>query len=106
MTARGFTRAQPCCNCHDATPRVSTCLRPRTTTCNTEGQSIMEQPFGHTQVPIAIVGMACRLPGADNLDQYWDLLSRGGSAVGELPPERLDQELYYDPRVGVRGKSY
>jgi acyl transferase domain-containing protein len=66
----------------------------------------MEQPFGHTQVPIAIVGMACRLPGADNLDQYWDLLSRGGSAVGELPPERLDQELYYDPKVGTRGKSY
>ena len=50
--------------------------------------------------------MACRLPGADNLEQFWQLLSSGGSAVGELPHDRLDQELYYDPRKGQRGKTY
>ncbi len=44
--------------------------------------------------------------GADNLEQFWDLLSQGGSAVVELPPERLDQTLYFDPRKGTRGKSY
>ncbi len=66
----------------------------------------MGTPFEHTKIPVAIVGMACRLPGADNLDQFWQLLSTGGSAVGELPQERLDQELYYDPRKGQRGKSY
>ncbi len=58
------------------------------------------------QVPLAIVGMACRLPGADNLDQYWQLLIEGRSAVVELPPDRLDQDMYYDPEVGVRGKTY
>jgi acyl transferase domain-containing protein/short-subunit dehydrogenase len=57
-------------------------------------------------VPLAIIGMACRLPGADDLDQFWQLLVEGRSAVGELPPDRLDQELYYDPRKGVRGKTY
>ena len=30
---------------------------------------------------IAIVGMACRFPGAGNLDAYWRLLESGGDAV-------------------------
>ena len=34
----------------------------------------METQFEHTSIPVAIVGMACRLPGADNLDQFWSLL--------------------------------
>ena len=66
----------------------------------------METQFEHTAIPVAIVGMACRIPGADNLDQFWSLLERGGSAIGELPHDRLNQELYYDPRRGQRGKTY
>ncbi len=31
--------------------------------------------------PIAIVGMACRLPGADDLDQFWQMLESSGNAV-------------------------
>ncbi|QEG35090.1 type I polyketide synthase [Bythopirellula goksoeyrii] len=57
-------------------------------------------------IPIAIVGMACKLPGADNLEQYWQLLSEGRSAVVELPNDRLDRELYFDPKVGELGKCY
>src|SRR5262249_54476916 len=30
----------------------------------------------------------------------------GRSAVAELPPDRLDQDMYFDPEVGVRGKTY
>ena len=66
----------------------------------------MQIPVGRTDVPVAVIGMACRLPGADNLEQFWQLLVSGGSAVVELPHERLDRELYYDPRRGQRGKSY
>ncbi len=66
----------------------------------------MQIPVGKTDIPIAIIGMACRVPGADNLDQYWRFLAAGGSAVAEVPPDRLDQELYYDPRKGQRGKTY
>jgi acyl transferase domain-containing protein/NAD(P)-dependent dehydrogenase (short-subunit alcohol dehydrogenase family) len=57
-------------------------------------------------IPLAILGMACRLPGADNLEEYWRLLVEGRSAIAALPPERLDQELYYDPRKGTRNKTY
>ncbi|MXY87504.1 MAG: hypothetical protein F4Y92_01400, partial [Dehalococcoidia bacterium] len=30
---------------------------------------------------IAIVGMACRFPGGENLDAFWELLASGGNAV-------------------------
>ena len=36
---------------------------------------------GRGEDEIAIVGMACRLPGAPDLSSFWDLLEAGGSAV-------------------------
>ncbi|NED11041.1 polyketide synthase, partial [Streptomyces sp. SID9124] len=38
--------------------------------------------------PIAVIGLACRLPGAADPAAFWDLLSRGGDAVGEAPADR------------------
>jgi phthiocerol/phenolphthiocerol synthesis type-I polyketide synthase D len=39
--------------------------------------------------PIAVVGLGCRLPGdIAGPDALWELLERGGDAVGSLPPER------------------
>lgn len=61
---------------------------------------------GWVDMPLAVVGMACRLPGADNLDAYWDLIQSGGCALGPLPQSRFNAELYYDPDKGVPGKSY
>jgi acyl transferase domain-containing protein len=37
---------------------------------------------------VAIVGMACRLPGASDYDQFFHNLLRGHSAVRALPPDR------------------
>ena len=36
--------------------------------------------------PVAIVGMACRFPGAENLDAFWRLLECGGNAISEGEP--------------------
>ena len=36
--------------------------------------------------PIAIVGMACRFPGANSISEFWDLLESGGNAVSEIEP--------------------
>lgn len=58
------------------------------------------------EFPVAIVGMACRLPGARDLKSYWKLLKNGESAIGELPESRLNRELYYDAEKGKLGKSY
>ncbi|MEU9592056.1 acyltransferase domain-containing protein [Streptomyces sp. NPDC048193] len=37
---------------------------------------------------IAVVGMGCRFPGAADVGQFWELLRRGGDAVGPLPTDR------------------
>jgi acyl carrier protein len=54
--------------------------------------------------PIAIVGMACRFPGARNLDKFWELLSRGLDAISEVPPDRWDIEAFFDATPGTPGK--
>ncbi|GAA2552884.1 hypothetical protein GCM10010435_24010 [Winogradskya consettensis] len=38
--------------------------------------------------PIAVIGMACRLPGAPNPAAFWQLLSDGGDAIREAPAGR------------------
>src|SRR5206468_249573 len=35
---------------------------------------------------VAVIGMACRLPGASDIDAYWELLRDGRCAVTEVPP--------------------
>ncbi|KAI1379516.1 putative polyketide synthase [Hypoxylon crocopeplum] len=42
---------------------------------------------------IAVVGVACRLPGANSVDELWDLVSAGRSRAEELPAERLEGKL-------------
>ena len=39
-----------------------------------------------TSEPIAIVGMACRFPGADDIEAFWRLLDSGTNAVSEGVP--------------------
>jgi len=48
--------------------------------------------------PIAVVGMACRLPGgANDPPSYWRLLRDGVDAVREIPAERWDVDGLYHP---------
>src|SRR4051794_6539205 len=56
--------------------------------------------------PIAIVGMGCRVPGADGPDAFWQLLSEGRDAIGEVPRSRWNVDALYDPTPGTPGKVY
>ncbi len=56
--------------------------------------------------PLAVVGMACRLAGADNLDDFWKLLVEGRHGISILPPDRLNQRLYYSEDRETAEKSY
>ncbi|OJJ26222.1 hypothetical protein BI308_07420 [Roseofilum reptotaenium AO1-A] len=46
---------------------------------------------------IAIIGMACRFPGADDYNQYWENLEKGVNSISEIPPQRWDVEKHYSP---------
>ena len=40
------------------------------------------------QEPVAIVGIGCRFPGAENPQAFWSLLREGRSAIREVPSTR------------------
>src|SRR5215470_14199352 len=58
----------------------------------------------NTVEPIAIVGIACRFPGARNVEAFWRLLRDGVDAITEVPADRWNVDAFYDPTPGVRGK--
>ncbi|OBG80641.1 polyketide synthase [Mycobacterium sp. E802] len=52
----------------------------------------------------AIVGYAARFPGAQDADQFWDLLREGREAITEVPEDRWDVDEFFDPEPGAPGK--
>src|ERR1700747_842781 len=62
--------------------------------------------MGSTPVtPVAVIGMACRLPGGiDSPEQLWEALLRGDDLVTEIPPDRWDADEHYDPEPGAPGQ--
>ena len=56
---------------------------------------LVEQPTSHPEAytypdhAIAIVGMACKFPGADTPDEFWDLLVHGKSMLSQMPKDRF-----------------
>ncbi|MBL1103056.1 SDR family NAD(P)-dependent oxidoreductase [Streptomyces sp. 5-8] len=54
---------------------------------------------------IAVVGMACRLPGASSPDEFWELLAEGRHAVRDLPAARRADPIWAEagPEVPMRG---
>ncbi len=59
---------------------------------------------GRVAEPVAIVGMACRFPGASNLDAYWRVIRDGIDATSEIPSTRWDVEAFFDPTGEQAGK--
>lgn len=50
-----------------------------------------EQPQDQHQYPpgaIAVVGMSCKFPDSDSVDEFWQMLLDGRSAVQPIPPSR------------------
>lgn len=54
--------------------------------------------------PIAIVGMACRYPGANDVREFWELLRSERSAIREVPKHRFDIDAFHDPRPATAGR--
>jgi len=55
--------------------------------------------------PLAIIGLACRLPGGgDGPARFWELLCAQVDGVVEIPPDRWDLARWYDPDPAAPGK--
>lgn len=54
--------------------------------------------------PIAVVGIGCRVPGAEGPEDFWQLLIDGVDAVGEVPANRWNADAFYDPDTSTPGR--
>ncbi len=55
---------------------------------------------------IAVIAVAGRYPGADDVEAFWELLRAGRDCITEVPAERWDGDERYSPRKGQPGASY
>jgi acyl transferase domain-containing protein/NAD(P)-dependent dehydrogenase (short-subunit alcohol dehydrogenase family) len=53
---------------------------------------------------IAIIGMACFLPGANDVRSYWENVLGRVDAITEVPLDHWDWRLYYDSNPKARDK--
>ncbi|UVO11681.1 SDR family NAD(P)-dependent oxidoreductase [Mycobacterium sp. SVM_VP21] len=61
---------------------------------------------GPSTLPIAVIGLGCRLPGGiDSPQRFWDALLRGADVIDEVPAERWDVDSYYSSDPGTPGRS-
>src|SRR4051812_28564478 len=55
---------------------------------------------------VAIVGYACRVPGATNSDSFWRLLQDNRCCVGSITSDRFPTEAFFHPSHSQSGRSY
>ncbi|KAF2963431.1 hypothetical protein GQX73_g10156 [Xylaria multiplex] len=68
---------------------------PSITTSDASGVSAAA---GTSADKIAIVGMACRMPGsATDTEKFWELLEQGLDVHMKIPADRFDVKTHYDP---------
>lgn len=63
------------------------------------------QQQGPAHEPVAIVGMACRFPGAPSLADFWDLIRDGRNETKVVPNDRWPVDALYDPDPDRPGRS-
>jgi len=71
----------------------------------TNGHAISnDNDTGSSSSPVAIVGMACRLPGKVNTpEEFWELCSRARSGWSEIPRARFNHAAFHHPNSDKHG---
>ena len=55
-------------------------------------------------MPIAVIGVGGRFPGeATNPEKLWDMISKGRSALSEVPKDRFNIDAFYHPYAERQG---
>lgn len=55
---------------------------------------------------IAVIGMACRFPGSESIDAFWNLLYDGRTVDQPVPSQRLPLEGHWRNPAGLNQRGY
>jgi acyl transferase domain-containing protein/phosphopantetheinyl transferase (holo-ACP synthase) len=55
---------------------------------------------------VAVIGMACLFPGAPDLDTFWHNIVNKVDAITDVPPERWDPAIFFDPNSDANDRVY
>ncbi|AEO68597.1 uncharacterized protein THITE_2079455 [Thermothielavioides terrestris NRRL 8126] len=59
------------------------------TSAASHGEAAADRPTARKEDDIAVIGMSIKVAGADDVDEFWDLLCHGSSQHQEVPADRL-----------------
>ena len=92
---------------HRELPAPSTtrtaCDRPLTT--SRKGRDLNSSDLS-PPVPVAIIGMGCMFPQAENLARYWANIRKGVDAITEVPETHWRSEDYFDDDPKAADRTY
>lgn len=54
---------------------------------------------------IAIIGIACKFPGANNPNEFWQNLEKGIDSITEIPKERWNLDEFYSSKIEIPNTS-
>jgi myxalamid-type polyketide synthase MxaB len=57
-----------------------------------------------TNEPIAVIGASIRVAGANNLEEFWDMIKSGKDGRSPVPENRWNSQVLYDPNAS-KGKG-
>ncbi|ACU62728.1 SDR family NAD(P)-dependent oxidoreductase [Chitinophaga pinensis] len=70
------------------------------------GRFLTRTPPSSKEKDIAVIGLAGKYAGADNINEFWDNLREGRNCITEVPAERWDWRTYFDPKRGKKASMY
>ncbi|MGQ4807006.1 hypothetical protein NKDENANG_00344 [Candidatus Entotheonellaceae bacterium PAL068K] len=71
-----------------------------------EARSKIETLEKRDREAIAIIGLSCRFPKANQPAAYWELLRHGVDAIEDIPSERWNVEAYSNPEADAARHMY
>lgn len=72
-----------------------------------KAQDKLQQLQQQRTEPLAIIGASCRFPGgANDLQQFWQVLADGINTITPVDPQRWDAKHYYAAEQKAAGKMY
>ena len=92
---------------HDeVTAGAAAVLRDSEARAVAEGSAVAKESTPNGPADIAIVGIACALPKAASVREYWENILNKVDAITEIPSHRWDWRLYFDGDRHAKDKIY